>query len=51
MTFLDAIKVLMDQRPSDIQKQHLTLDELSLIWDIGFALGYIPQSKEEWVKQ
>ena len=32
-------------------KEGLTKDELALLWDIGFALGYIKESKEEFLSK
>lgn len=44
--FLQAVKDLLDKRVID--KTNLTIDELKLLWEIGSALGYIKESKEEF---
>ncbi len=49
MSFTQAVKDLMDKKP--IIKTGLSLDELALIWDIGFALGYIKETKEEFLSK
>jgi hypothetical protein len=49
MSFTQAIKDLMNKKP--INKTNLTLDELALLWDIGFALGHIKESKEEFLSK
>jgi len=46
--FLKAIKELMQNKI--IVKQGLTEDELLLLWDIAFALGYTKETKEEFLK-
>jgi hypothetical protein len=46
--FLLAIKELMENKT--IVKQGLTTDELLLLWDIAFALGYTKETKEEFLK-
>jgi len=47
MLFTQAVKDLMNKKP--INKEGLTLDELALIWNIGFALGYLKETKEEYL--
>jgi hypothetical protein len=49
MLFTQAVKDLMSKRP--INKEGLNPDELALLWDIGFALGYIKESKEEFLSK
>lgn len=46
--FLKAIKELMEKKT--IVKQGLTEDELLLLWDIAFALGYTKETKEDFLK-
>jgi hypothetical protein len=46
--FLLAIKELMENKT--IVKQGLSIDELLLLWDIAFALGYTKETKEEFLK-
>jgi len=47
MLFTQAIKDLMDKKY--VNKEGLTKDELALIWDIGFALNLITETKEEYL--
>jgi len=49
MLFTQAVKDLMDKKA--INKEGLTKDELALLWNIGFALGYIKESKEEFLSK
>jgi hypothetical protein len=49
MLFTQAVRDLIDKKP--INKESLTQDELALLWDIGFALGYIKESKEEFLSK
>jgi len=49
MLFTQAVKDLMDKK--EINKEGLTKDELALLWNIGFALGYIKESKEEFLSK
>jgi hypothetical protein len=46
--FAQALKDLLEKKI--IVKYDLTKDELLLIWDIAFALGYTTETKEEFLK-